>query len=252
MRIIFDNIDIRYFNDSPKTANIFRKKLNLKGYPNLGKSPGIVGRFTNPKLSQIKEKNIFHSSYYRCSRNPAHINVTTVHDFTYEYFRNGIALYAHTNQKRKALAQSEGIICVSENTKKDMLHFFPELHDKTIKVIPHGVGDDFKIIEIKDKSRQEYFDGKPFLLYVGDRKAEYKNFELAVKASKESAYPLAIIGGSPLNEKETFFINSQIKEKDYVHFHGVSNEKLNEFYNLAHSLGKTPSKKRSIFIKNYF
>lgn len=231
-----EGFELNFFDDIPKSANIFRKELDLDNYKTLGKSPGIVGRFTNPKFSHIKESTIFHSSYYRYSRNPAHLNITTVHDFTYEYFRNGIALYAHTNQKRKALAQSEGIICVSENTKRDMLHFFPELKDKMVKVIPHGVGDSFSVLDIKDQKRKEFFNGRPFLLYVGDRKAEYKNFELAVKASKESSYPLAIIGGSPISEKETFYINSQIGSESYIHFHGVSNERLNEFYNLAHCL----------------
>ena len=228
--------ELNFFDDISKTTNIFRKELNLDGYKTLGKSPGIVGRYTNPKFAHIKEKTIFHSSYYRFSRNPAHINITTVHDFTYEYFTSGIKLYAHTNQKRKALAQSEGIICVSENTKKDMLHFFPELQSKTVKVIPHGVGDSFKPSKPSDALRKKYFKGQPFLLYVGDRRAEYKNFELAVKASAKSSYPLAIIGGSPLSEKEIFFINSQISTENYIHYHGVSNKKLNEFYNLAHCL----------------
>ena len=231
-----DGTELNLFDDTSKTVNVFRKELNLSVYKTLGKSPGIVGRYTNPKLAQIKSKSIFHSSYYRFSRNPKHINVTTVHDFTYEYFASGIKLYAHTNQKRKALTQSEGIICVSENTKKDMLHFFPELHAKKIKVIPHGVGANFKPIKITEKKRNQYFQGRPFLLYVGDRKAEYKNFELAIKASKQSSYPIAIIGGSPLSEKELFFINSQLPKADYVHFYGVSIQKLNEFYNLAHCL----------------
>lgn len=231
-----DGLDLSFFDDEPKTNNIFRKIVDLNGYNTLGKSPGIVGRYTNPKLSSIKEKAIFHSSYYRFSRNPAHINVTTVHDFTYEYFTSGVKLFAHTNQKRKALSQSEGIICVSENTKKDMLHFFPELEHKAIKVIAHGVGTNFKPPKDAVTDKKKYFNGRPFLLYVGDRKAEYKNFELAVEASSKSQYPIAIIGGSPLSDKEVFFINSKISRDNYLHLSGVSNEKLNEFYGLAHCL----------------
>lgn len=231
-----DGLDLRFFDDEPNSNNIFRKNIDLKRFQTLGKSPGIVGRYTNPKLSSSKNRTIFHSSYYRFSRNPAHINVTTVHDFTYEYFTSGIKLFAHTNQKRKALAQSQGIICVSENTKKDMLYFFPELETKKIKVIAHGVGANFKPPQPTSTDEQRYFNGRPFLLYVGDRRAEYKNFELAVKASAESNYPLAIIGGSPLSDKEVFFINSKIKSDDYLHLYGVSNEKLNEFYSRAHCL----------------
>jgi hypothetical protein len=167
-----DGLDLNFFDDEQKTNNIFRKELNIANYKTLGKSPGIVGRYTNPKFSQIKEKTIFHSSYYRFSKNPSHINVTTVHDFTYEYFTTGIKLYVHTNQKRKSLAQSKGIICVSENTKKDMLHFFPELESKKIKVISHGVGDNFRLAKTKNTDNKKYFNGRPFLLYVGDRISE--------------------------------------------------------------------------------
>ncbi|WP_300026570.1 glycosyltransferase family 1 protein [uncultured Maribacter sp.] len=228
-----EGLSIYLFDDSEKSSNIFRQELNLSKFKQLGKSPGLVGRYTNPKLAQLSEQAIFHSSYYRYSKNSKHLNVTTVHDFTYEHFFTGIQLYAHTNQKRKALAHSDGIICVSENTKRDMLHFFPELAEKKTIVIPHGVGKHFYQIDKKDLSGKDYFNGRPFILYVGDRKAIYKNFKLTVRASKLSGLPLAIIGGSPLTEKEQTYINSKLKADDYVHFNGVSNAELNEFYNKA-------------------
>ncbi|WP_282050982.1 glycosyltransferase family 4 protein [Maribacter aquivivus] len=228
-----EGLHIYLFDDSEKSSNIFRKELNLSIFEQLGKSPGLVGRYTNPKLAQLSEKAIFHSSYYRYSRNSKHINITTVHDFTYEHYFSGIQLYAHTNQKRKALVHSDGIICVSENTKRDMLHFFPELTDKKITVIPHGVGNNFYQVDEKELKDKIYFDGRPFILYVGDRKALYKNFNLTVRASKLSGLPLAIIGGSPLSEKEQTYINAKLKSEDYIHFNGVSNEELNIFYNQA-------------------
>lgn len=231
-----EEITLDLFDDDQTSSNIFRKEMDLSAFMRLGKSPGIVGRYTNPKFAHYKEKAIFHSSYYRFSRNPKHLNVTTVHDFTYEYFTSGIKLFAHTNQKRIALSHSQGIICVSENTKRDMLHFFPELASKQIKVIAHGVSDEFKVLPDTSRNKNKYFKGRPFLLYVGDRKAEYKNFELTVSASKESKYPLAILGGSPLSDKEVFFIKNKLGDENYIHFHGVSNEALNEFYNLAHCL----------------
>ena len=224
------------FDDSSKSSNIFRKELDLSNFEQLGKSPGLVGRYTNPKITQVNEKSIFHSSYYRYSKNSKHINVSTVHDFTYEHYFSGIQLYAHTNQKRKALVHSDGIICVSENTKRDMLHFFPELTEKRIIVVPHGVGKQFYKLDPKELKGENYFNGRPFIIYVGDRKALYKNFNLTVKASMLSGFPLAIIGGSPLSEKELVYINSKLKIEDYIHFNGVSNETLNKFYNLAHCL----------------
>lgn len=224
------------YDDTVKSTNLFRKDLDLTEFEQLGKSPGLVGRYTNPKLTQLNEPSIFHSSYYRYSKNKSHTNISTVHDFTYEHYFSGIQLYAHTNQKRKALVKSDGIICVSENTKRDMIHFFPELAEKTTTVIPHGVSDTFYKIDSTSLDREKYFEGRPFILYVGDRKALYKNFNLTVRASDLSGLPLAIIGGSALSEKESAYINSKLKKEDYIQFNGVSNEQLNEFYNLAHCL----------------
>lgn len=224
------------FDDTAKTTNLFRKDLDLSDFEHLGKSPGLVGRYTNPKFTQFNAPSIFHSSYYRYSKNKLHTTVSTVHDFTYEHYFSGIQLYAHTNQKRKALLKSDGIICVSENTKRDMIHFFPELAEKTTTVIPHGVSDTFCRIDSTSLDREKYFEGRPFILYVGDRKALYKNFNLTVRASELSGLPLAIIGGSALSEKETAYVNARLDRKDYLQVSGVSNEHLNEFYNLAHCL----------------
>ena len=91
--------------------NIFRKSLEisenliLKNPPSL--FPLTLRRYLNP---QINKEGIFHSSYYRTVTNHNVINITTVHDFTYEYFRSGIPKLIHSNQKGNAIQNSKKII----------------------------------------------------------------------------------------------------------------------------------------------
>ena len=40
-----------------------------------------------PFLKKLPKNSIFHSSYYRVSNQKDIVNITTVHDFTYEYYR---------------------------------------------------------------------------------------------------------------------------------------------------------------------
>lgn len=58
-------------------------------------------RYLNLRLPNEKEQFIFHSSYYRTSSNPLAINITTVHDFTYEYYNHGLSKWVHSLQKEE-------------------------------------------------------------------------------------------------------------------------------------------------------
>ena len=91
----------------------------------------------------LNEPFIFHSSYYRYCTNPKAINITTVHDFTYEFFRKGIQKKIHSWQKFKALRHSNYIVCVSKNTQHDLLNLFPEIDERKVRVIYNGVSDEY-------------------------------------------------------------------------------------------------------------
>lgn len=194
-------------------------------------------RYQSLPIKSYKSKFIFHSSYYRFSTNPNAINITTVHDFTYEYYNRGLKKIIHSWQKKRAILKSDYIICISENTKKDLLHFIPEASEKRIKVIYNGVSDDY--YPIKNTKGLEHsnlpFPAKSFLVFVGSR-ASYKNFNVAVKAASESSYNFLIVG-SPLNKHEEIFLAENFKDKQRYAFIGhVSNETLNYIYNNAFAL----------------
>ena len=107
--------------------NIFRQNLIIprERIIDTKNIPLILDRYLNPSLSTFKG-GIFHSSYFRVVANRKIKNVTTVHDFTYEYYSSYIKRTLHCSQKYYALRHSDAIICISENTKKDLLKFLPD------------------------------------------------------------------------------------------------------------------------------
>jgi len=72
------------------------------------------------------------------------------------------------------------IICVSENTKKDLMKFY-NLDNKKVSVIYNGA-DHLNFIATENKN---IVSDKPYILYVGSR-AKYKNFRLFVESFKKS------------------------------------------------------------------
>ena len=98
--------------------------------------------------------------------------VTTYHD------ANMSTIDPHpqiVERQKKSLERADAIICVSENTKKDMLNLF-DLDDRKVHVIYHG-------IERNDLNKlpKERVVASPYILFVG-RKSQYKNFDNFTKA----------------------------------------------------------------------
>lgn len=223
-----------------QTDNIFRANLNIPELfllpDSLNAYPNKIHRYLNPK---IKEKGIFHSSYYRIVKNPNIRNITTVHDFTYEYYRKGLPNIIHQIQKGTAIMNSKRVICVSQNTKEDLLKFYPKFKEDNIKVIYNGVDNVYHPALIKHDSIIKHlipFSSGEFVLYIGDRKSSYKNFNLAVNACKISNQPLVMVGGGMLSVKETQLLNNKLGVNNFKLLNGITNKQLNLIYNHAFCL----------------
>lgn len=224
------------FIDLPND-NIFRKQLDIPLSDildnRLNKLPVKVQRYVNPI---IKEAGIFHSSYYRVSKGSQVHNVTTVHDFTYEYYFNGLPKLVHHVQKRNTILNSKKIICVSNNTKADLLRFYPKLHERQIEVIYNGVSDDYYPLPSGDCNfLNKTFgpDFKEYVLFVGKREDAYKNFDMVVDACRLTKSKLLIVGGGHLSRLEVAMLDSQLGMHQYNQIAGVTNVQLNEIYNNA-------------------
>ncbi len=235
-RALEDNdLDIYFLEEANK--NIFRQLLSIS--PNrilenpLAKIPVKFQRYLNPNIRA--SKGIFHSSYYRTANSPNLLNVTTVHDFTYEYYRKGIAKTIHSWQKGNAIKNASKIICVSRNTKSDLLKFYPDTPAEKIEVIYNGVDESYKMLSacsINQLEKLVPFNPKKYTVFVGDRKSNHKNFRIAVESCKKTDTPLVLIGGGTITEKEKELFE-QLKFKRYKHLSRISNHQLNIIYNNA-------------------
>lgn len=217
--------------------NIFRKEIEIDSDKILDNCsinlPINIQRFLNPKFSG--EKGIFHSSYYRVTNNPKCINITTLHDFTYEDHRKGAARFVHHIQKERAIHNSKRIICVSENTRDKLVNAYPKVKAETVKVIYNGVNSLFSPVVKKTTELQllSNFSSGEFALYIGSRNNSYKNFSLAVDACKIAKVPLVVVGGGLLSKKEESQLNEILGRNNYQCIEAISIDKLNILYNHA-------------------
>ncbi|TDW47122.1 mannosyltransferase [Flavobacterium sp. 270] len=218
--------------------NFFRKQLKInQDLLNQRSSKYLfIERYLNLN-SQQKSKHLFHSSHYRIEKGKNIINVTTVHDFTYEYFISGFRKKIHSWQKNTAINNSKGIICVSESTKKDLLRFLPHINENKIRVIYNGVDEHFKLLNDNVIIEKKHlFEDYSYALYIGDRRTAYKNFDMAVDACRLAQIPLLIIGGGALTQEELYKLNVKLGTENYFILLGVSLEDLNYYYNRAYCL----------------
>lgn len=190
--------------------------------------PVTVKRFL-PLLKTLPEQSIFHSSYLRWSNQKNIANIVTIHDLAPEHgMIGGKGKYLRQWQQRKAIEHADGILCVSNTVKNDLLNYYNFLDENKVKAIYHGVSEHFFTVE-KDEVKE------PFILFVGHRSG-YKNFNLAVDiVSKLPNIKLVIVGGKVLSEEENILLNNKLaKRYEYKSLIGV--EALNELYNAAFCL----------------
>lgn len=210
--------------------NIFRKELDISPSLILKKSEKFltIKRYFAPSIEHNNE-DIFHSTYYRYLKGAK--NITTIHDFTYEYYVKGLKQKIHFWQKKQAVLNSEKIICISNNTRDDLLKFIPQVNPNKIEVIYNGVNEEFyPLTKVKQIEKFPY-EKEEYLLFVGDRKSPYKQFNLAIETAMTTKMPLVIVG-KPLEEKEKIYLS----KINYYLMTGVSTKTLNILYNNAFCL----------------
>ena len=204
--------------------NFFYDDANLPQPHILSSNFLPIKRYFNVKLKHHNLPFIFHSSLYRLCRNNNAINITTVHDFTYEYYRKDWKSNFHKNQKKNSVINSDGVICISENTKQDLLKFYPEFHGR-IKVIYNGYSTDKYFFNPNVQKTKN-------ILYVGAR-TDYKRFDFAIElVSLLPECQLIIVGGGSLNRNEKNLLNQKLLNR-YLKKDNVSDEALCELYNSA-------------------
>lgn len=227
----FNSIDnFKFISPNLLSDNIVVNKLSLNNVLFEKNIPLDILRYL-PLSVKIEEFSMFHSSYYRFSAQKNIFNITTVHDFVYEYYYSGIRKFIHHKQKALAVKNSTAIICISESTRNDLFKFYPDLiKNKRIEVIHNGVSDDFFITEDKRSINHLNIEDFKYVLYVGHR-STYKNFIFTVEvlANLPKEYKLLIVGNALLKE-EISLLEFKLAHR-YVFVGNVSNTQLNQIYN---------------------
>lgn len=229
--------DCHFIEQGVRSENALRQSLELRSILPERRLPLKITRYL-PLTIPVAGPAVFHSSYYRVSMRPEVLNMVTVHDFTHERCRKGLPRLVASQQKAFAIRRADGIICVSNNTRRDLLEFFPEIRHDKIRVIPNGVGDEFfRVPDMPDwfVEKHKALLQRQVVLYVGHR-TSYKNFPLAAAAVRQAGrdYVLGVVG-EPLSDEEKTLLDTSIPGS-YAYLGRVPTSELNLLYNAAHCL----------------
>ena len=148
-----------------------------------------IGRIIRPVNSVVApfivsslKPDIVHETYYSvCTVAPKGCPIVlTAHDMIHEKYKQFFPPNDHTTEmKRIAFSRADRIICVSENTRQDLIEIFGIAPEKTM-VVYHG----FSLNGVAKPV--DFFNERPFLLYVGARSG-YKNFDTLLAAYATSS-----------------------------------------------------------------
>lgn len=189
---------IHFFDTKTKNINFLSNNFNkayTKFYYNL-KTPDIFHFTYFGQKLYLKKKTSF---------------VMTIYDLIKEKFYNEVYKKEKIN-KIKYFDYMNKIICISENTKKDLLNYY-NLSEELVEVVHLGVSFNKSYAEINLKFFEE-----PYILFVGDR-ARYKNFKNFILAYAKSErlkkdFNILCFGGNSFTIEEiNFFTENNINNK---------------------------------------
>ncbi|AFY32517.1 glycosyltransferase family 1 protein [Calothrix sp. PCC 7507] len=157
----------------------------VKGWeiPSIPKSSRIISTI-NAELSKkwLKYINpdIIHETFYtrKCIAPKQCKTVITVYDMIHEKFAHLMPEKDRkfTLTKAEAIKRADHIICISQTTKQDLIDIL-DIDPKIVSTIYLGYSlQDHENVEKKPKIT------RPYILYVGERRLEYKNFKRLLQA----------------------------------------------------------------------
>ena len=172
----------KYFQNE---ALIHPRGIKIPSLPRTGR----VVETVNASVSWLSMKPrqdvaICHETYYSmhdcCPRSAK--RVITVYDMIHEKFTESFLERDNTREiKAHAVRRADHVICISENTRRDLIELLGVPEEKT-SVVYLGYS-----LATKKTADESTVNEAPYILYVGQR-GGYKNFEGLLRA----------FGGSPL------------------------------------------------------
>ena len=169
-----------------------------------GRLFNIYNRAATRRQAASYRPDILHETYYAQQSIPLRskqARVVTVHDMIHERFPEYFPGWDNTAAtKQLAVTRADHVICVSENTRRDLLEIGNVRPDK-VSVVHHG----FDSPQAQDTLAEPLLDG-PYLLHVGIRSG-YKNFQRLLEAyagnpALHQQFRLVCFGGGKFNHAE--------------------------------------------------
>lgn len=162
----------------------------------------VANRIAEPALLARFDPDIVQETYYRArAAGPRRArSVVIVHDMIHELFPGSFpADDPNTRNKAAAVARADHLLCVSENTRRDLVDRFPAAAMKS-SVIPLAFDPAPADIRPRDAN------ARPYLLFVGLR-GGYKNFAgllaaFAASPPLRAEFDLLAIGGGAFSPAE--------------------------------------------------
>ena len=168
----------------------------------------IINEFLAPFILWRWCPNILHETYYaKKTVSPSGCKtVLTVFDMIHELYPQFFPAWDRTREeKRAAVARADHIVCISENTQRDLIRLLHVPEEKTTVV---HLGFALNQSKVADLARPQ----RPFILFVGSR-AGYKNFDRLLQAYAgrsilRDSYDLVAFGGGHFNGREKTLVRS--------------------------------------------
>ena len=192
----------QYLRQAPKSLKVLG--LPIKPIRRTGRILRTINWAMAWPIIRYLQPDIVHETYYSASRiAPKSAKVVlTVYDMIHERFSDQFSTFDSTiKEKAIAVARADHIICISKQTRQDLIKLLGVNPAKT-SVVYLGFSLTSKPVSLQKVGSLT----RPFLLYVGGR-AGYKNFEGLIRAYSESTklkndFDLICFGGGTFTSKE--------------------------------------------------
>ena len=198
----------RYLRNAP--SNLKVSGISVPRLPRTGRIFRAMNSLLARLLMRFLHPDIVHETYYSSTRiAPRNTKVVvTVFDMIHEKFSEHFSP-ADPTSREKALAvkRADHVICISEQTRQDLIQILGVDPAKT-SVVYLG----FTLTEGDNPENAQLVLQRPFLLFVGSRSG-YKNFERLLQAHAASVslkrdFDLICFGGGSFTQTEKQLIQS--------------------------------------------
>ena len=183
---------------------------------------------------EIDQPDVVHETYYSIINTVPKKSKTviTVLDMIHEKFADSRKDNKFLSVKANAIKRADSIICISNNTKKDLVEILDIDPDKISVVYLSHTIDHSLVID----GTPIFTD--PYILYVGLRGERYKNFEGLLKAyaSNKQLYKnfkLVCFGPKPFSKRELDLIQDIGIDSNNVLYYSGNDSVLANFYTHA-------------------